>query len=1040
METAMEIDHPLLFIGIGGTGGKIGLELQQRLRDEVRGPDGTRRFRTGGDGGHLPYELPSCFQFVYVDIDDNDLQRLKDQVPDHPEAVVRNMHIASKLLPSHRSFAEVAQYLRIRTPEEVRGWLPPADGQPKVAPLSAGAGQLPTVGRACLFARMAEAGISAAQEPMTDAIEKIRKCAVDLAALGGLNPRSCDVFVAFSVAGGTGNGMFYDFIHLVADAFQHTGIAIQIYPLVVMPSAFAEGNGGGRNAELNAGRGLLDLSRLIDDQNMREANVAFRPDEAEREKGLSVSYRDGKAVKRIQIAPSTAQTAFLFARTAALTPGELHGSIVSFILSIAGIRSAASASDGHNTPAQSKFINDGVDRQASAPSGIGGRGMSTAAVASLSVPRTEILRLFAARLLAEAIVKLDRPQPLENNEDLLDAFFTATNLTDLEKMPHLDARGAEHLRNARRRGPAAREELEGHKAKVFRRVFKMAHDFDPENGLASMARESADPFRAERAISGYDGQPEDSATVSRFLRQNPALFTTGDLSSRPSEQDVQAWLDANVKAIWATEWADQSSVWGSRLEQLIRTLQGLTGALRQLLADSDKRFDWEVKALFTDHATVRHFLHDMPRDAGEFYRRFAIQLAGSLELGQGVTDAALILPKLVGQSRPWEKVIMEALDVRIGPRRAVARFHTQVSAQILNQTDSDERLLPHLAELIVPGDPSRDPAESDAVRSALRGLVPTGLLMKATGPAKVLITYPVKRTGGGIGTTVPGDGTLSAADTAEGSETSGDQGQLHGNESVENFLKETIDLGSQPGAVHYEFRPTAEEKLTVVTMRTALGITDIPEARKVMSLWSSALRAADVEDSLRWRQRLGYDYGWLLTTEEQRVNILQRLLIAMRNDWVDVLAGDENRPLRLAIRAGEESGSGAAHLEIPLRTWDDDSPWGDLLHAYEESILAGDELNRQEMYRSLMGVLPRRNPDDGQVAKGASIYAAFLEVRSKEIPRLEDLLRAKPPLSADHRLQVTSLRDFWKQTVHEAMNRPIPGHQGRRNTLAALDA
>ena len=77
-------------------------------------------------------------------------------------------------------------------------------------------------------------------------------------------------------------------------------------------------------------------------------------------------------------------------------------------------------------------------------------------------------------------------------------------------------------------------------------------------------------------------------------------------------------------------------------------------------------------------------------------------------------------------------------------------------------------------------------------------------------------------------------------------------------------------------------------------MRTALGVTDIPEARQVMSLWADALRRADVQDSLRWRQRLGYDYGWLLTTEEQRVSILQRLLIAMRNGWVDVLSGNES--------------------------------------------------------------------------------------------------------------------------------------------------
>lgn len=1024
----MEIDHPLLFVGIGGTGGKIGLELQRRLRDEVRGPDGKRQFG-GGDGGHLPYELPSCFQFVYVDIDDNDLQRLKDQVPGHRQAVARNMHIASELLPSHRSFAEVAQYLRIRCPEEVRSWLPPADGQPKVAPLSAGAGQLPTVGRACMFARMAEAGVSAAQQPVTDAIEKIRKCAVDLAAVGGLNPTSCDVFVAFSVAGGTGNGMFYDYIHLVADAFQHTGIAIQIYPLVVMPSAFPEGSGGGRNAELNAGRGLLDLSRLIDDQNMRDANVAFRPDDADRDKGLSVRYRDGRAAKRIQIAPSTAQTAFLFARTAALTSAELHGSIVSFILSIAGIRSAASALDGHNTPAQSKFINDGVDRQASASSGIGGRGMSTAAVASLSVPRVEILRLFAARLLAEVIAeKVDTTPSRENNEPLLDAFFTATGLTDLERRPHLDDRGAAQMSNPRRRGLAAHDEIVGDKELVFRRVDTMVREFLPGKGLAAMARESADPWRAERAVCG-----DSDKTVAKFLGQNPALMQPGELRSRPSEGQVRAWLEASAAAIWVAEWADRSDVWEPNLAGRIKTLKDLTGALRNFRNESGKKFTREFSALFTDHATIRHFLYELPREAHEFYRRLAGQLSGSLELSTEDTNAEQLLAALLGTPRPWETLIIESLDRDIGPQQAVSRLHAQVSARILERTDTDQRLLPHLADLIVPDDSaSGGRAGSAAIRSALRGLVPTGLLMKAAGPAKVLITYPVRSISGGIDTGVP------VADEGTSGEPAGIP-QLPANEQVEAFLKETIDLGSQPGRVNYEFRPTAAETLTVVTMRTALGITDIPEARKVMSLWSSALREGDIEDSLRWRQRLGYDYGWLLTTEEQRVNILQRLLIAMRNGWVEAVPGAEVRPALIAVRAGDDAGGSAAHLEIALRSWDDDSPWGDLLHAYEESILAGDELNRQEMYRSLMKVTPRRNPDDGRTAKASNIYKAFFKARDEEIPRLQALLDQDPPLSPDDRLQVTGLRDFWKGTVDSAWKMPIPGQPGRGNTLQALD-
>ncbi len=1027
----MEIDHPLLFLGIGGTGDRIGAELERRLRQEVRGPDGAKRFGTG-DGGHLPYELPSCFQFVYVDIDENDLERLRGQVPGHGQAVARTMRTATKLLPAHRSYAEVAQYLRIKAEDEVRDWLPPADGEPRVAPLSRGAGQLPTVGRACLFARIAEAGIAAAQEPVTEAIERLRKCAVDLAALGGLNPSTCDVFVAFSLAGGTGDGMFYDYIHLVADAFQNTGIAIQVYPLVVMPSAFTEGNGGGRNAMLNAGRGLLDLSRLIDDQNMRDAEVAFRSAAAERDKGQSVTYRDGKALKIIQIEPSTLQTAFLFSRTAALTQAELHGSIVSFILSMAGIRSAASALDGHSTAAQSTFINHGVDRQTPAPSGIGGRGMSTSAVASLTVPRAEILSLFAARLLSEAIEKIGEPQPDENNEPLLDAFFNATNLTDLLARPPLDSRGAEHLRNARHRALAARAEIDGHRDKVIRRVREMARDFDPRKGLAAVARESADPFRAERAISAHSGQPDASVTVTRFLRRNPADLRPGELPPRPGEQQVKTWLDASVDAVWFTEWAAQSSVWDPRLDRLAEILRELAGALHQFRAESDKRFDREVAKLFEDHATVRHFLHDLPRDPRQFYQQIASQLARSLGLDKEVTDAERLLAALLGEQRPWEGLILEALDGGIGPYRALSKFHGRISARVLDQTYKDERLLPHLADLIVSAAGSHNSlAGADAVRGALRGMVPTGLLMKAAGPAKVLVTYPVRAVGSPIAAAAP-------ADAARPGSPSGGPRLSH-NREVEDFLKETIDVGAQPGEVHYEFRPTAAEALTVVMIRTALGVTDIPEARQVMSLWADAVRRADVQDSLRWRQRLGYDYGWLLTTEDQRVSILQRLLIAMRNGWVDVLSGKDEWPTEIAIRASADSGGGTARIEVPLRPWDDASPWADLLHAYEESILAGDELNRQEMYRRLMGVLPARNPDDGKAVEPAPIYKAFLKVGEGELAKIENLLAAVP-LDPDQRLQVAGLRDYWKRTLPGALHKKIVGYPGLRNTLAALDA
>lgn len=63
----MRLYQPVLFVGLGGTGCDIGAELERRMRDEICGPDGDR-FRSQLPGARLlPYQLPSCIQFMYAD-------------------------------------------------------------------------------------------------------------------------------------------------------------------------------------------------------------------------------------------------------------------------------------------------------------------------------------------------------------------------------------------------------------------------------------------------------------------------------------------------------------------------------------------------------------------------------------------------------------------------------------------------------------------------------------------------------------------------------------------------------------------------------------------------------------------------------------------------------------------------------------------------------------------------------------------------------------------------------------------------------------
>src|SRR6188472_3862684 len=118
----MRIYQPMMFVGLGGTGCKVGAELEKRLREELCGPDGTRLLGDVQNPNFLPYQLPSCLQFVYADLSSNELQRVRREVVpgrEHEQAAQKTMHQIADLVPARLSnSAEVAQSLRINTDEE----------------------------------------------------------------------------------------------------------------------------------------------------------------------------------------------------------------------------------------------------------------------------------------------------------------------------------------------------------------------------------------------------------------------------------------------------------------------------------------------------------------------------------------------------------------------------------------------------------------------------------------------------------------------------------------------------------------------------------------------------------------------------------------------------------------------------------------------------------------------------------------------------------------------------------------------------------
>ena len=145
-----------------------------------------------------------------------------------------------------------------------------------------------------------------------------------------------------------------------------------------------------------------------------------------------------------------------------------------------------------------------------------------------------------------------------------------------------------------------------------------------------------------------------------------------------------------------------------------------------------------------------------------------------------------------------------------------------------------------------PGAQAENLAGADAVRNALRGLVPTGPLMKAVGPAKVLIiTYPASRW------RTPTSGGEQAGRSRPAAQP---RQRSRGAPSADDRHRRTARQ------VTYEFRATAAETLTVVITQTALGVMDIPEAREVMSLWSKPCAGG------RSRTPCAGGSGWATTT------------------------------------------------------------------------------------------------------------------------------------------------------------------------------
>ena len=441
----------------------------------------------------------------------------------------------------------------------------------------------------------------------------------------------------------------------------------------------------------------------------------------------------------------------------------------------------------------------------------------------------------------------------------------------------------------------------------------------------------------------------------------------------------------------ASFWETHTPQWRRPLEQVQRELSALTRALTDFARQDVEDFTIRSAELYRKRVGVSYLL---PAGAGrmeQFYqqvvRRLLEQKARDRPINVNSTEADL-LQALIG-TETWPEAFKISVDQT--PEQAVSFLRERVKIEIkkfLREPPPGEQpMLPRLHDLLVKAaghgrgsGPGIQQDFLDEFGGKLAGLLPANFTPQGSGPLKVLINYP--------------------ADAPS--------------EVVKGYLKSSMNLPAGP-RITEDYRDTKTESISVVLFRTAMGVTEVDEVRDVLRRWAGALGRPEPTDLLRWRQRTGYDFGYLATREEHRVAILHRLLCALWNGRATI-GGPEASPERLNVELG-----GGVTMTLPLTPLGLASSWGSLLRSYELWALDDDDLHRRfcgQLMRELPAGLGGRPPLPND------LYVVLRDLAEGQVELLDDMMKKQ---AAGQRSRAAQMRSFWAVTLPAALDLEFTG-------------
>ncbi len=476
--------------------------------------------------------------------------------------------------------------------------------------------------------------------------------------------------------------------------------------------------------------------------------------------------------------------------------------------------------------------------------------------------------------------------------------------------------------------------------------------------------------------------PESPELKDTFFRK----VQFADEAPTGARSQQAAWYSWQTNVTWAQAWNAHTPLWTRPLDQVQRDIDGLTRALDDFARSDTEDFARRSGELYRKRVGVSYLLPagrgGMEQFYQQVYRRLQTRLANDRAIDINSNKDA-VLRALIG-AQTWPEAFR--ISVEQSPDNAVSflreRVKTEIKKFLRSATAGEQPILPRLHDLLIQaaghgrGTTAIDQEYVDGFRDKLAGLLPANFTPQGSGQMKVLVTYP--------------------ADAES--------------EIVKNYLKSSVALPKGP-RVAEDFRHTQTESISVVLFRTAMGVTEVDEVRDVLRLWSGALASPRLTDLLRWRQRTGYDFGYLATREHHRVEILNRILSALWNGRATIV-GPKESPERLNVRLG-----GGVTMTLPLTPLNKASSWGSLLRAYELWALDDNDMHRA-FCAQLMNEVPTGL--DGRPHKPHELYLEVVrELPDGQRKLLEEMI-AKQPASQHSR--AAQMLGFWADTLPAALD------------------